>query len=216
MNGKVIATKLHRIENGILGAQNNPEIRDMLGVYGYTPERVSEGKRLLDGVTGLMSAQVGEYGDWHIASSEREKRRQSAYSNYMITVKVVRVAFNGQPELLTRFNATGERKRSLSGWLRDARILYSNLLNSPESIAVMSNFGYSVEKLNNELADVNEVENLHSKQLGEKGEAQQATLDRDIAFDALCKWYGSFRAIARIALFDKPQMLEALGIKVKS
>jgi hypothetical protein len=215
MNGKIIAAKLHNIENGILGVQNNPEIQDKLNAYGYTPERISEGRRMLDNVTGLMSSQVEEYGDQYVATGELKKRWKSSYADYMVTVKVTRVAFNGQPELLQRFNATGVRNRSLSGWLRDARILYTNLLNSPESLAVMARFGYTVERLNNELAAVNEVENLHSKQLGEKGEAQQSTLDRDLAFDALCKWYGDFRAIARIALFEKPQLLEALGIVKK-
>jgi hypothetical protein len=100
--------------------------------------------------------------------------------------------------------------------LREARILYANLLNNPDALSVMAGFGYTPDRLNRELANVNEVENLHSKQLSEKGGAQQATLERDAAFDALYKWYGDFRAIARIALFDKPQLLEALGIKVKS
>jgi hypothetical protein len=216
MNGKVIAAKLHNIENGILGAQNNPEIQDKMSVYGYTPERISEGKQQLDMVTGLMSAQVGEYGDWYVATDEQDKYRKSTYADYMVTIKVVRVAFNGQPELLQRFNATGKRSRSLSGWLRDARILYTNLLNNPDAMSVIARFGYTPDRLNRELANVNEVENLHSKQLSEKGGAQQATLERDAAFDALYKWYGEFRAIARIALFDKPQLLEALGIKVKN
>jgi hypothetical protein len=215
MNGKIIATKLHKIENGILGAQNNSEIRSRMSVYGYTPERISEGRRLLDEVTGLMSAQVEEYGEQYVATDDLGKRWKSTYANYMITVKVVRVAFNGQPELLQGFNATGKRNRSLSGWLRDARILYINLLNSPEAITVMGNFGYSREKLNAELEDVNEVENLHSRQLSEKSSAQQATLDRDTAFDTLYKWYGDFRAIAKVAMFDKPQLLEALGIIIK-
>ncbi|MDR1583443.1 MAG: hypothetical protein LBS55_09360, partial [Prevotellaceae bacterium] len=50
---------------------------------------------------------------------------------------------------------------------------------------------------------------FHSKQLSEKGKAQQSTIERDKAFDELCKWFSSFRAIARIALHDKPQLLEA-------
>ncbi|MDR2027463.1 MAG: hypothetical protein LBQ01_07890 [Prevotellaceae bacterium] len=212
MTGKVIAAKLHRIENGIRGAQNNPEVQERLNVYGYTPEHISKGKQLLDNVIGLTSTQVEEYSDQYIATDELGKRWTSAYSKYMITVKVVRVAFNGQPELLQRFNATGRRNRSLSGWLRDARILYTNLLNSPDALEAMAKFGYSVEKLNGEMADVDEVENLHSKRLSEKSAAQLSTVERDEAFDALCKWYSDFRAIARIALYDKPQLLEALGI----
>jgi hypothetical protein len=213
MNGKVIAVKLHNVENGILGAKNNPEVQERLNVYGYTSERIEKGKQLLDKVIGLTSAQVEEYSDQYIATDELGKHWDSSYSKYMITVKVVRVAFNGQPELLQRFNAIGRRNRSLSGWLRDARILYTNLLNSPEALEGMAKFGYSVEKLNGELAEVNEVENLNSKRLIEKSAAQQSTAERDEAFDTLYKWYSDFRAIARIALYDKPQLLEAMGIK---
>jgi hypothetical protein len=215
MNGKVIATKLHKIENGILGAQNNPEIQEKLNPFGYTPPRIAEGKRLLDKVNRLMTTNVEEYSDQFIATDKLDKLWKTTYANYMVTLKVTRVAFVGEPEMLKRFNATGKRNKSLSGWLRDARILYDNLLNNSEVLAVLANFGYTVEKLNSELAAVNEVENLHSKQLGEKGEAQQSTLERDKAFDELCKWFSSFRSIARIALYDKPQLLEALGI-VKS
>jgi hypothetical protein len=215
MTGKIIATGLHKIENGILGVQNNPEIQNRLSAYGYTPERIAEGKRLLDKTLQLMTAQVEEYSDQYLATGELGKLWTAAYADYMITLKVTRVAFNGQPELLQRFNATGKRNKSLSGWLRDSRILYTNLLNSPEALSVMAGFGYSAERLYAELQAVNEVENLHSRQLSEKSAAQQATLERDRAFDELSKWYGDFRAIARIALYDKPQSLEALGIVKK-
>jgi hypothetical protein len=173
---------------------------------------MEEGKGLLNKVMRLTSTQVEERSDQFIATGELGKFRITAYSDYMVTLKVVRVAFVGQPELLQRFNATGKRNKSLSGWLRDARIFYTNLLNSPDALTVIAGFGYSVERLERELQAVNEVENLHSKQLGEKSGAQQATLERDQAFDELCKWYSSFRAIARIALYHKPQLLEALGI----
>ncbi|MDR1895230.1 MAG: hypothetical protein LBR10_00375 [Prevotellaceae bacterium] len=215
MTGKIIAIKLHKMKNGILGVQNNPEIQDKLRAFGYTPERIAEGKELLDKTSQLMTVQVEEYSDQYLATGELGKLWTAAYSSYMITLKVLRVAFNGQPELLQRFNATGKRNKSLSGWLRDAGILYNNLLKSPESLSVIAGFGYSVERLQQESQAVDEVENLHIKQLSEKSAAQQATLERDKAFDELCKWYGDFRAIARIALYNKPQLLEALGIVKK-
>jgi hypothetical protein len=159
---------------------------------------------------------VEDYSDQFIATDKLVKLWKIAYGDYMVLVKVTRVAFVGQPELLQRFNATGKRNRSLSGWLRDARIIYTNLLNSPEALTVMAGFGYSVERLEREFQAVNAVEELHSKQLSEKSGAQQSTVERDEDFDALCKWYSSFRAIARIALYDKPQLLGALGIKAKN
>ena len=212
MNGKIIANKLLKIRESILGVENNTEIREKLNAYGYTFERMSEGKRLLEVVTHMMTTHVEEYSNQYIATSEFAKLWKSVYANYMITLKVLRVVFTDQPEMLQRFNATGKRNRSLSGWLRDATIMYTNVLNSQETLNTLAEFGYSFEKLNKEFQAVTEVEQLHTKQLNEKGIAQQATLDRDAAFDDLCKWYSKFRAIARIALYERPQLFEAMGI----
>jgi hypothetical protein len=211
----MIAEKLLSINESISGAESNPEIQESLNAFGYTPERLNEGRVLLNRVTGLMTTQVEEYSDKYIASDEFSKFWRRTYGNYMITLKVVRVAFTGETEMLQRFNATGKRNRSLSGWLRDAKILYTNLLNSTAALEVIAQYGYTVERLNSEFWDVTEVERFHTKQLGEKGIAQQSTVERDEAFDAVCKWYSKFRAIARIALYDKPQLLESLGISSK-
>jgi hypothetical protein len=85
-------------------------------------------------------------------------------------------------------------------------------LDTPDALDTLRCFGVTSEQLKEEWQQVQQVEDAHSLQLKGKSEAQQATLDRDKAFDDLCNWYSDFRAIARIALYDKPQLLEALGI----
>lgn len=49
-----------------------------------------------------------------------------------------------------------------------------------------------------------------------RGENQQATKDKDKAFADLEKWVSEFYSIARIALEDKPQLLESLKKFVRS
>ena len=50
----------------------------------------------------------------------------------------------------------------------------------------------------------------------EKGESQQATKDKDDALVALEKWVREFYSVTKIALEDKPQLMEALGKHTKS
>jgi hypothetical protein len=49
-----------------------------------------------------------------------------------------------------------------------------------------------------------------------KGDAEEATRNRNLSLRALRLWMKEFYGIARVALADKPQLLEVLGIKVKS
>ncbi|MDR1089497.1 MAG: hypothetical protein LBL79_00335 [Prevotella sp.] len=215
MDKRSIAAKLHRIEIAILGALNSPEILEKLKAYGITIERINNGKQLWDYVNHLMAIQVKEYGKQYAATDEQEKFLTLTYAQYMILVKVSRVAFKKQPNILASLGITGMRSRSLSGWLRRARILYINLMEMPDALEMLVVYGYTVERLQKELQDVEEVENLHIKQLSGKSTAQQSTQKRDEAFDELCDWFSDFRAIARIALYDDPQLLEALGIVKK-
>ena len=162
-----------------------------------------------------MAQQVDNYGDQYAASEQITAEWNQAYADYMVVLKVIRVAFKGDLDVLNSFKATGKRSKSLSGWLREARIMYINLLGSAASLAVMQRYGITSERLQKELQQVNAVEALYSKHLEKKGEAQQSTVDRDKAFDELTNWYSDFRAIARIALYKKPQLLEVLGIVKK-
>ncbi|MDR2470159.1 MAG: hypothetical protein LBD27_06745 [Tannerella sp.] len=53
-----LAGILHGIEDGIAGVQNNPEIRERMNKYGYTPERIAAGKQLLTTARRLTASHT--------------------------------------------------------------------------------------------------------------------------------------------------------------
>ncbi len=66
------------------------------------------------------------------------------------------------------------------------------------------------------LAQVKAVENARAAYLREVGESQDATQQKDAAFEKMDVWMQEFYGIADIALEDQPQLMEALGRKRKS
>jgi hypothetical protein len=209
------AERLFVIEKGIDGALNSEEIKIVLKEFNFPESSLLVGKEMVEKAKSLVSIQVQEHSEQTAATKAFQQHWSKSYSAYMITLKLARVVFKGQPDMLMRLKATGERKKSLSGWLNDARIFYTNMLASPEAIEKMGLYSYSAERLQKELDDVNEVEKLHVLQLAEKGEAQQSTVEKDKVLDELYNWYSDFRAIVRIAFYEKPQLLETLGIIMK-
>ena len=76
----------------------------------------------------------------------------------------------------------------------------------------MAAFGMTQAKLEAGKKLLAETETANAAQEKEKGKAQQATLERDNAVEQLEEWLSDFISIARIALEEKPQLLEKLGV----
>ncbi len=107
----------------------------------------------------------------------------------------------------------GKRKPTLSGWLEQATLFYENALASAEVKTALAELGITPAKLEAGQALVQAMAKTNAVQEKEKGEAQQATLARDEALEALADWFGDFKEVAAIALEDQPQLLESLGFR---
>ncbi len=85
--------------------------------------------------------------------------------------------------------------------------------NSAEVLNGFAEYGITEDKLKAAQTEMLTVEAANAAQEQEKGEAQDATQQRNQAIDLLDDWLSDFIAIARIALEDRPQLLEVLGIQ---
>jgi hypothetical protein len=200
------------IENSL----RDEPLKQALAVYGYTEEKLNQGKELYNKAEKLHLARKMEYGEQIAATAELDTVWDQAEKQYMKTLKIARVALKEDVRAYESTMLFGDRKRSLSGWLEQARAFYTNLLGDSGFLNALSAYGYTQAKLEKEAALVDQVIAKHMAQKKEMGEAQEATAMRDKALDNLAKWISDFRAVVKVALEEDPQQLEKLGILARS
>ncbi len=195
----------------IEGALNEPAILAALTQYGYDEARLQEGLALCQEAEELVRLQQAEYGEQYQATAELNRAWDEANSLYTATLEIARIALRGNYDAAKALDLHGRRKRSFSGWFEQAVRFYRNLLDHEEWLAAMGRYGYTRERLEGELAQVEALLELERRQEDEKGDAQRATKLRDAKVDELNQWLADYKAVARIALRDDPQQLEKLG-----
>jgi hypothetical protein len=211
IDGKILFAK-NAVDNTI----NIAPISAAMAVFNYGPEKMGEGRVLVTRAAELNDRQKKEYGDQYNATSATRLDKADCHKVYLDHVELARVVFRNNKGAWQALQLTGHRKKSLSGWLAQVNAFYTNALGTPEYLNGLSVLNITAEALENGLAKAQKVEASFQKQLKETGEAQQATKDRDAAFDAMEDWMGDFKVVARIALKDQPQFLEILGLKEPS
>ncbi len=208
-----LAGMLARAKMVLDNADSSDEIKKMMKPYGYDEQRLKEGRELLKKVQSLQHEKENEYGRQYQATQALAQARDQANKVYMRLVKIARVALKDNMAAMMKLGLFSSRKASYSGWLAQAKLFYGNLLTDDAAMATMARFGVSGDALKEGQALLDKVEHAYSEQKKEMSEAQQATADRDQAIDALNDWLSDFIAIARIALEERPQLLEQLGVK---
>jgi len=209
---KSLAARLLAAQVAIDNAISDSEVKSLLTELGYDDTRLNEGKILLDTTNQLQQTQQKEYGDQFEATGALKESWEKADKEYMRFVKVARIALKSEHALYQKLDLSGIRKKTLSGWLAQAKQFYLNALADTVVLEKMAAYGMTQAKLEAGKTQIEETETANASQEKEKGEAQQATLERDNAVDLLEDWLSDFIAIARIALEEKPQLLEKLGI----
>ena len=209
---KSMDARLLAAQVAIDNALNNADIKAYLAQYGYESARLNEGKALLAATQQLHQKQKSEYGDQFATTTALQSVWEQANNEYMRCVKIARVALKSDRGARQKLALDGKRKVIISGWITQARQFYANALADAGITAKLAEYGITQEKLQSGQQQVAQVETANIAQKKEKGEAQQATLERDAALKKLDDWMSDFTAVARVALEEKPQLIEKLGI----
>ncbi len=104
-------------------------------------------------------------------------------------------------------NAYVNRKRAVETF-------YKKLSENSDYLAKMARFQVDLDTVNECLDSIKRVEAARKAYTDDRGEAQEATLEKDEALAKLDDWMDEYIALAKYALKRKPQLLEVLGVVV--
>jgi hypothetical protein len=210
-----IAQQIRKAQIATSNALKHKKIADTLAMFMYTKAKLEAGLKLANDVEALDTKQKALKGQQISITKTLTGTLKKAKKSYLVTLEIARVAFRGKAGPRTALMLGGKRKESTAGQLDQATKLYQNTINNDKYLSTMKNFGYNKPKLQAEFKLFKEAAKLDNAQEHAKAASQRATAKRDEKLKKMKRWISDFKRIAKAALKDDRQALEALGIVAK-
>jgi hypothetical protein len=211
-----IASKLNAAQVAISNSLSDNGMLKLLAEYGYTAARLKEGQKLYEAARQAVNVQKNLAGEQQFKTSEVNKITKGAYDAYQALAKTARAIWLRDKHRLAALGLTGKMPKTTAGFLAAAYTLFDNASTDADAAKSLSDYGYTKAKLASERAKIMAMDKMNQIQEAAKGEAQNATRDQNKALKALDEWLARFVKIARVALRNKREYLEKLGVLARS
>lgn len=215
MATKTLADKLESSRVLIFNSRD-AEVAALLNKMGIDTAYIEVGEALYNETMILFDQQKKEYQEQSLAYDKFYLEKDDAETGFNRTLKLVKVLSRNDADLQNRLGLQDGKVYAIEQWIETATDFYNRLLNEPGFMASLARFKVTPGKLNAEKTAIDDLKDLRNQAVIEKGQAQEATRLRNEKLDQLEDYCTELKAIAEIALEEKPQLLEKLGILVRS
>lgn len=212
-------TEQQRLQNyGVLFQNVKVEgpLATELAEYGYDAVTIAEGEALYNTLIEKYNTNKTESAQETTAYAAFDSVLETTLAIYSTDRKKAKIVFKDQPDVLKNLQLKGQPSLRNAALIDTMRLFYETLNNYPELQTPLQRLKITSQHVTNQLAKVTQTQQAYAAYVQEKGESQQATQDKNKAFDAVSKWISEFYAVAKIALEDQPQLLESLVKLVRS
>ncbi|MCK0201220.1 hypothetical protein [Ornithobacterium rhinotracheale] len=216
---KLKNSELQYLENYRLLFTNLDEVQDLkteMAEYGYDEEKIAEGKALFDKTQQLYNQNKQETTEEKEAYAQFANAFNSLKKTYSKHRKIAKVALMKRTELWKSLAIDGTLSAAYLKALEEIKTFYEQAQSHNEAKPLLEKFKINQSVVEAQVAQIQKVESLRAKYEKEKCENQNATQQKNKAFTELSDWVRDFYAVSRIALEDRPQLLESVGKFVRS
>ena len=205
--------ELYRV--ALFNATTNKTIADTLSELGFDQGVINEGKTKLSEARSAFDLNNIKDDERAAAYQDFTQLREKVQDTYSLHRKKAKVIFRKNAIALDQLALTGSLSKSYIIWLETVKKFYITAQNAQELSTELHRLKVTETDINETLIKVSQLEAARSNYLQKKGESQQATQTKNSAIANIDDWMSEFYAIAKIALADRPQLLEALGKVVR-
>ncbi|MBK3518576.1 hypothetical protein [Carboxylicivirga marina] len=207
---------LEKSRTAITNAETNPAIKAALAEYGMGDEQLAVGRQTYNASQGIWDKNFKEDTE----SSEASLTYSTTYNELQAVFKVHRdkalIFFKHKPEVLVKLGVKGRFPRKYNDFFDKVRLFYTAVKADATLQTEMDKIKLTAAQVDECLALLEELLAKRSHFDTELAESQDMTKNKNAALLALKEWMDDFYAIAKVALYDQPQLLEALGVFVRS
>ena len=216
MKSQTFYEKMEQCRILIWNSSEDEIIRVRIEPHGYNEEKLTEGKNLFNEVSQLAQIQEKEHAEQYAATKAFNEKWFNLEDETKDLLEICRHVFDNNHLAEEKLKLHAKRKRKYADWWQQSRFFYDALLANPSFIAELSAFAYTTETIQERRDLLDEINHLREIREQEKGDAQQATKNKDAGFEELKEWCDVLRDLVKILFKNDPQYLEKLGIFVRS
>lgn len=212
-------TEVQLLENfrvSLTNVESQSVIASILAEYGYDLATVAQGRILLEEARNAYNLNKQEDNETVAAKFNLDTKIQEITSKYTIHRKKAKVVFRNDIVTLKLLGLTGTLPKAYASWLQTLKTFYSNVQANPDIQSKLLLFKITSDDIIECSTLITALEAARTLYLQEIGESQETTRLKDTAFNTLEHWMRDFYAVAKIAMEDQPQLLESLGLLVRS
>lgn len=187
-----------------------------LAEYGYDAATIAQGEALYSNFVQKYDTNKAETAQETTAYAVFSTAFETTVEVYKIDRKKAKIVFKNQPDVLRNLQLNKPLLERNAVVIDTMRLFYDMLHNNTEFISALQRLKITADHVNMQLTNVTNVQTAYANYVQEKGESQQATQDKNKAFDEVAKWVSEFYSIAKITLEDQPQLLESIAKWVRS
>jgi len=177
-------------------------VREAVGNFGYTDERLSEGRQLYEDLVGITKLQEIKEEERKVCFERKAAIQAKVSLDYMKYLKIARIVFSKDNEAFLSLALKGQRERTYEKWYHQVSVFCNNLLANDEYLKKMNSFGIKEKNIQKLKVDLDSIQTVSDECTRLSARVSSLVKEKKFRTVRWQKWLSDFIKIVRIAIQD--------------